>query len=505
MRQLRQTLRLHLEAGLSLRECARMLDIGKSTIGDIVRNARAAGVDWALAQTLSDEELEARLYRPAVPRAARHLEPDYALIHQELKRPGVTLQLLWEEYTRANVLAYKYTSFCIKYRQWADGLKRSMRQIHVGGDKLFIDYAGQTVPIIDAATGEIRRAQIFVAAMGASSYTYACATATQTAPDWVGSLIDALEFIGGVPRLIVPDQPRALVAQPDRYEPGVGRLLQEFCDHYGTAVLPARPAHPRDKPKAEAAVLLVQRWVLARLRNRRFFSLAELNAAIRELMADLNARPFKKLPGCRREAFERLDRTALRPLPPTRMPIVRFKSVGVNIDYHVELDGHYYSVPHRLVGKKLELRVSSTTLEAFFGQQRVAVHAYSAVKGGFTTLPEHMPASHRAHREWTPGKLLAWGEHIGVACAAVVRWQMEHRPHPEQGYRACLGLQSLARRFGHERMEAACARAMAIRSPTYQSIKAILKSGMDRQRAKSEPAQASLPLHDNVRGPDYYH
>ena len=505
MRQLRQTLRLHLEAGLSLRECARMLDIGKSTIGDIVRNARAAGVDWALAQTLSDEELEARLYRPAVPRAARHLEPDYALIHQELKRPGVTLQLLWEEYTRANVLAYKYTSFCIKYRQWADGLKRSMRQIHVGGDKLFIDYAGQTVPIIDAATGEIRRAQIFVAAMGASSYTYACATATQTAPDWVGSLIDALEFIGGVPRLIVPDQPRALVAQPDRYEPGVGRLLQEFCDHYGTAVLPARPAHPRDKPKAEAAVLLVQRWVLARLRNRRFFSLAELNAAIRELMADLNARPFKKLPGCRREAFERLDRTALRPLPPTRMPIVRFKSVGVNIDYHVELDGHYYSVPHRLVGKKLELRVSSTTLEAFFGQQRVAVHAYSAVKGGFTTLPEHMPASHRAHREWTPGKLLAWGEHIGVACADVVRWQMEHRPHPEQGYRACLGLQSLARRFGHERMEAACARAMAIRSPTYQSIKAILKSGMDRQRAKSEPAQASLPLHDNVRGPDYYH
>jgi transposase len=232
MRQLRQTLRLHLEAGLSLRECSRVLDIGKSTIGDIVRNARASGVDWALAQTLSDEELEARLYRAAVPRAARHLEPDYARVHQELKRPGVTLQLLWEEYSRANVLAYKYTSFCTKYRAWADGLKRSMRQVHVGGEKLFVDYAGHTVPIVDAASGEIRAAQIFVAAMGASSYTYACATATQTAADWVGSFIGALEFFGGAPKLIVPDQPRALIAQPDRYEPGVGRLLQEFCDHY---------------------------------------------------------------------------------------------------------------------------------------------------------------------------------------------------------------------------------------------------------------------------------
>ena len=505
MRQIRQVLRLHLEAGLTYGQVGRALGIPKSTVGKFALLARAAGVDWDGAQVLSDEQLEARLFQPAVPREARHLDPDYAYIHQELKRAGVTLQLLWEEYARANSQAYKYTSFCIKYRLWAGGLKRSMRQVHVGGEKLFIDYAGQTVPIIDAATGEISRAQIFVAAMGASSYTYACATATQTAPDWVGALMDALEFMGGVPRLIVPDQPRALVAQPDRYEPGVGRLLQELCDHYGTAVLPARPARPRDKPKVEAAVLVVERWILARLRNRRFFSLAELNAAIAQLVAELNARPFKKLPGCRLEAFERLDRPVLRPLPSTRMPLLRFKSAGVNIDYHVEFDEHYYSVPHRLVGKKVELRVSSTTVEAFFGQRRVALHPYSALKGRFSTLPEHMPASHRAHLEWTPGKLVAWGERIGVACAAVVRWQMEHRPHPEQGYRSCLGLQSLARRFGHERMEAACTRAMAIRSPTYQSIKAILTNGMDRRPAKSEPAQASLPLHDNVRGPDYYH
>src|SRR5574340_1466379 len=303
MRQIRQALRLHLEAGLSHSQTGRALGIPKATVGKFARLARAAGVDWAVAQTLSDDELEARLYRPAVPRSARHLEPDYALIHQELKRPGVTLQLLWEEYAQANVLAYKYTSFCIKYREWAEGLKRSLRQIHVGGDKLFIDYAGQTVSIIDAATGEIRPAQIFVAALGASSYTYACATATQTAPDWVGSLIGALEFIGGVPRLIVPDQPRALVAQPDRYEPGVSRLLQEFCDHYGTAVLPARPAHPRDKAKVEVGVQVVERWVLAALRHRRLFTLGELNAAIAVLLVDLNQRPFKKLSGCRASAF----------------------------------------------------------------------------------------------------------------------------------------------------------------------------------------------------------
>ena len=252
-------------------------------------------------------------------------------------------------------------------------------------------------------------------------------------------------------------------------------------------------------------MLVVERWILARLRNRRFFSLGELNAAIRELVDELNRRAFKKLPGCRREAFESLDQPALRPLPPTRMPIVRFKRARANIDYHVELDGHYYSVPHRLVRTEVELRISSTTVEAFAGQQRVAVHAYSAIRGAFTTNPEHMPASHRAHREWTPAKLIAWGERIGVACAALVRWQMEHRPHPEQGYRACLGLQRLARQYGAQRLEAACARAMSIRSPSFRSVDSILKSGMDRQPLPDKPTQTSLPLHDNVRGPDYYH
>jgi transposase len=505
MRQIRQALRLHLEAGLSYAQIARAVGIGKGTVGKFILLARAAGVDWTVAQTLSDEQLEARLYRPAVPRASRQLEPDYAWIHQELKRPGVTLQLLWEEYQRGCDLAYKYTSFCVKYRAWAAALKRSMRQTHIAGERLFVDYAGQSVPVIDAATGEIRRAQIFVAVLGASNYTYACATATQTGADWVGSIIGALEFIGGVPRLIVPDQTRALIARPDRYEPTVNRLVEELCDHYDVAVLPARPAHPRDKPKVEVGVQVVERWILARLRQRRFFSLAELNAAITELLLELNRRAFKKLPGCRASAFDALDRPALRALPAQRMPIARFKRARVNIDYHVELDGHYYSVPHRLVRAEVELRVTATSVEILVGNQRVAVHAYSSRRGAHTTLAEHMPASHRAHREWTPQRLVAWGERIGAATAAVVRWQMEHRPHPEQGYRACLGLQRLARQFGDARLEAACARALSIRSPTYRSVNSILASGLDRQPVPAAPPQASLPLHDNVRGPDYYH
>ena len=505
MRQIREVLRLHLQAGLSYAETGRALKMAKSTVGAVVLMARAAGVDWATAQRLDDAELERRLYRPPVPRCSHQLEPNYAWIHQELKRPGVTLQLLWEEYARGNRLAYKYTSFCIKYRAWVVSLARSMRQTHVAGEKLFVDYAGQTVPIFDAATGEITPAQIFVAVLGASNYTYACATARQTMDDWLGAVMQAFEFIGGVPLLLVPDQTRALIARPDPYEPQTGRTVEEFATHYGVAVLPARPGRPRDKPKVEAAVLLVERWILARLRNRRFFSLAELNAAIEQLLVELNARSFKKLPGCRRSAFESIDRPALRPLPAARFELARWKRARVNIDYHVEFDGHYYSVPHRLGRTEVELRITSTTLEVIAGNRRLASHVLSSRRGHHTTLPQHMPASHRAHHEWTPQRLIAWGERIGAATAAVVRWQMDNRPHPEQGYRACLGLQRLAREFTAPRLEAACARALSIAAPTYRSVASILKSGLDRQPLAAAEPRSALPLHDNVRGPDYYH
>ena len=503
MRRIRETLRLHLQAGLSLAEVGRALKISKTSAGKYASLARAAGIDWERAQTLTDEELEARLYRPALPRSSHQLAPDFQVIHQELKRPGVTLMLLWEEYARDNALAYKYTSFCIKYRAFAQSLKRSMRQVHLAGEKLFVDYSGDTVPLIDAATGEITAAQIFVATLGASNYTYACATHRQTTADWIGAQVRALEFFGGTPRLIVPDQTRSLIKHPDTYDPEPNRTYEEFAEHYGCALLAARPAHPRDKPKVEAAVLLVQRWILARLRNRRFFSLAELNHAIAALLVDLNLRPFKKLPGCRASAFKELDAPALKALPATRYEISRWKSAKVNIDYHVEFDAHYYSVPHRLVHATVDLRVTDTLVEAFQANQRVACHALSHKRGGHTTLPEHMPASHRAHLEWTPQKLIDWGRRIGVCTAAVVTWQLEHRPHPEQGYRACLGLKRLAREFTPERLEAACTRALAIRSPNFHSVSSILKKGLDRH-AGPAPATTASPDHENVRGPDYY-
>ncbi len=507
MSKIRHTLQLLQSGNLSTRQIGAALGISKSTVSEIASYTRAAGLNWEQAQQLSDEELQARLYRPPVARQSRHLEPDYAQMHCELKRAGVSLQLLWEEYQQQHQgAAYKYSAFCQKYQAWAQRLKRSMRQTHEAGDKLFVDYAGQTIPLVDSATGEIRQAQVFVAVLGASNFTYACATPTQKAADWVGSIIATLEFIGGVPRLLVPDQPRALMARPDRYEPTNHRLLEELSQHYGLPVLPARPAKPRDKPKVEVAVQIVERWILARLRHQRFFSLGALNKAIAALLQDLNQRPFKKLPGCRASAFASLDQPVLKALPQTRMQIARFKPARVNIDYHVELDGHYYSVPHRLVGEMVELRISATTVEVLHGQLRVAAHALNPRRGAHTTTPEHMPASHRAHLQWTPAKLIAWAERIGAATAAVVRWQMEHRAHPEQGYRSCLGLMRLGREYGSVRLEAACARAQSIRAPHYKSIASILSCGLDLRPLDAPiPSQASLPLHENVRGPDYYH
>ena len=506
MSKIRRVLQLLHEARLSQREVARATGVSKSSVGEIASYARAAGLTWQEARSLDDDALHARVYAPAVPRSSRHLEPNWAEIHQCLKRPSATLQLLWEHYRLEHgEQAYKYSAFCDKYRQFAARLKRSMRQVHKGGERLFVDYAGQTVELVDPRTGELSRAQIFVAVLGASNYTYACATRTQQAVDWTRSIIAALEFIQGVPRLLVPDQPRALMSCPDRYEPVSHRLLGELSEHYGLAVLPARPAHPKDKAKVEVGVQVVERWILARLHGRTFTSLVELNRAIAQLLTDLNRRPFKKLPGCRFTAFLELDRPVLAALPALRMEVAQFKTARVNIDYHVEYGGHYYSVPHALVGQQVELRIAERTLEVLHKSRRVAAHALNARRNDFTTLAEHMPASHREHAQWSPTKLVAWAERVGAACAAVVSWQMEHRSHPEQGYRSCLGLMRLAREYGGERLEAACARALSIRAPNYRSVNSILAAGLDRQGVVGAREVAAMPAHENVRGPGYYH
>ena len=507
MRKIRDVLRYRHSTGLSLESIARSLNISKGVVAKYLRLAADAGLSWPLPEGLDDAALERRLYQQASARAPTFAEPDYARVHQELKRKGVTLTLLWEEYRLASGdSVYQYTAFCTHYRVWAGKLKHSMRQIHRAGEKLFADYAGPTVPIIDAHSGEIRPASIFVAVLGASSYTFACATTGQTQADWLSGIARALAFIGGVTELIVPDNPRALVANANRYEPELNRASAEFAAHYGTVILPARPRKPQDKAKVEVGVQVVERWILARLRHRQFFSVAELDAAVAQLLPALNERPFKKLPGCRKDAFARLDAPYLRPLPVTRFVMAEWKRAGVNIDYHVEFDGHYYSVPHALVRQQVELRITSSSLEILAHGHRVACHPRSDRKGYFSTIAGHMPAAHRAHAEWSPSKLMNWAASVGAATGELVKRLLLERQHPEQGYRSCLGLMRLARAFGRDRMEAACTRALAVGAHSYRSVASILDKGLDRQPVTpNAQTELVLPEHANVRGADYYH
>lgn len=508
MRNIKEVLRLKFDCDLSHERIARALGLSKGVVSKYVARARLAGLDGTSVAALDEAELVRRLCPELPARRGERAAIDLPWVHRELRRKGVTLQLLWQEYgqTQATAPPYQYTQFCAHYHGYAGSLRRSMRQVHRAGEKLFIDYAGPTVDIVNPDTGEIRPAHIFVAVLGASNYTYACATAGETQVDWLRGLGQALQFFGGVPALVVPDNPRALIKHPDRYEPELNRATQAFAEHYGTAILPARPRKPQDKAKVEAGVLLVERWILARLRHQRFFTLAALNQAIAELLVDLNARPFKKLAGNRRDWFETIDRPALRPLPEQPYEIARFSACRVNIDYHVEVDGHYYSVPHALVRREVEARSTDTTVELLHGGRRVASHARSFIKGRHSTIAEHMPAAHRAHLEWTPGRFLRWAADIGPATHTLVEHLLANRPHPEMGYRSCLGLLSLARHYGHARLEAACARALAIGSKTRRSVLSILQGGLDRQAlpAPAAPADWVSPEHDNLRGPDYY-
>ena len=508
MRRIREVLRLKDECGLTYSQIARSLRISKGSVANYLRSAEAAGLTHQDAERLDDAALTARL-APRSPAATKFAAPDFALVYRELKRKGVTLMLLWEEYrAAAEGVPYSRSRFFERYQDFVGTLRRSMRQTHVAGEKLFVDYAGQTVPVIDAATGEERRAHVFVAVWGASNFTYAEATWTETKRDWIGAHVNAFAYAAGVPALLVPDNPKALIAEANRYEPEPNRTYQALAEHYGCAVLPARPRKPKDKAKVEAGVQLVERWILARLRHRRFFSLAELNAAIRELLEDLNQRPFQKLEGSRRSWFELLERPVIRPLPPTAFEYAEFKRATVSrLDYHVEFERHYYSVPHALVGQEVELRVTRSTVEVLYHHRRVASHARSAVRGGYTTVPEHMPAAHRAHRAWSPQRLIAWAGSIGAAAENVVAHILATKPHPEQGYRACLGMLALARKYGNLRLEAACQRAVRLGAKSRKSVASILARGLDRQ-----PLQASLldespqlPAHPNVRGPQYYH
>lgn len=506
MRKIKDVLRLKFDQGLSDRQIARSCSIGRPTVAEYLRRFTAAGLTWPEAETLDDGALDRRLFPPA-PQAActERGVPDWAHVHQELRHRGVTLFLLWQEYKAERADGYQYSWFCDQYRAWAGKLDLVMRQTHRAGESLFVDYAGQTIAVCDPGTGELRAAQIFVAVLGASNYTFAEATWSQQLADWIGSHVRAFEFLGGVSETVVPDNLRSAVSKAHRYEPELNPSYQEMARHYGVAVLPARARQPRDKAKVEVGVQIVERWILAALRHRTFFSLAELNGAIRELLTVLNRRAFRKLPGSREALFEALDRPALRPLPATPYVFAEWKRVRVHIDYHVELEGHYYSVPYPLIRREIELRYTARTVECFHQGQRVASHRRSPLKGRHTTVTEHMPSAHREYAEWTPQRLVRWAAHTGPATAGVIAHILTQRRHPQQGFRSCLGIMRLGKRYGAERLEAACVRALKLGACTYKSLESMLRQGLENEPLPQTPEPTTALEHGNVRGAAYYH
>lgn len=506
MRKIRDVLRLSLHEGLSLRDVAASLQIPFTTVGDHVRRAKAAGLSWPLTEGLDDDALEALLFATAAPAAQARPQPDWNKVHIELRRPHVTLMLLWLEHKEAFPEGHAYSQFCERYRRWRRSVDVVMRQEHKAGDKLFVDFPGRQIPIYDEVTGDKAfEAELFVAVLGASSYLYAEALRSQQLLHWVTGHVHAFEFLGGCPRIVVCDNLRSGVKRPNRYEPDVNATYQEMAAHYGVAVIPARSYKPRDKAKVEAGVLLAERWIMARLRNERFTSLGEANIEIRRLVEWVNARPFKTLPGSRRSLYEQLDRPALRPLPADRYEFAVWRKAKLNIDYHIEVraDRHYYSVPHHLAGEAVDVRMSAATVEVFHRHRRVASHVRK-FSAGYSTDPAHMPESHRRHASWTPSRIISWAAKTGPATAKLTEAVMAARPHPEQGFRSCLGIVRLGDRYGPERLEAACERALAVRAHSYRSVESILRTGLDRQPLPAEGPERTHPSHDNVRGPDYY-
>jgi transposase len=493
--------------GLSVRQVAGSCSMSAGAVCGYLQRAQAAHLHWPLPEDLDDAALEALLFPSAANLAARGAPPpDFQRIHQELRsHRHLTLSLLWQEYKEDHAEGYQYSRFCELYRAWAKKLDVVMRQEHRAGDKTFVDHAGPTVPVIDRDSGEIREASIFVAVLGASSYTYAEATWTRGLYDWIGSHIRAFDFFGGVSAAVVPDNWRAAVSKACWYEPELNPTYRDLAEHYGTVILPARVRKPRDKAKVESAILLVERWILAALRHQTFFGLVALNRAIRELLDRLNERKFRKLDTTRAELFERLDRPALKPLPAEPFIFGEWKKARVNIDYHVEIERHYYSVPFELRHEQVEARIRSSTVEIFHNNRRVTTHARSSVMGGFSTLPEHRPPKHCRYLEWTPERLIDWGRKMGPSTAGVAGRILQSRQYPEQGYRACLGLMRLTRRYPVERVEAACTRALAVNACSYRSVKSILETGLDRQSIEeAKTPDAHRMMHANVRGAAYY-
>ena len=506
MRRIRHLLTMHFVAGASSRAIALELGIAPSTVREYLGRASAAGIGWPLATDMTDESLMARLFVNAGVRAGArfHAEPDWSALVGELKRPGVNLLVLWEEYRATHPEGYAYSRFCQLFREFERRLSPTMRQQHVAGHKAFVDYSGKQVPIVDRDTGEVRMAEIFVAVLGASSLTYAEATWTQTLPDWIGAHVRMFRYFGAAPRLLVPDNLKSAIHKASFYDPEVNRSYGAIAAHYRVGILPARPRRPRDKAAVEAGVRFAQSYILGRLRNVTFFSLAECNAAIATALERMNGREMRRLGVSRRQLFEAVERPAMQSLPDDDFEYADWHLARVGIDYHVEVQGFFYSVPHSLIREQVDTRATARTVEVFHRGKRVAAHArrYGGPRHG--TQPEHMPSSHRRYAEWTPERLQRQARGIGPNTEALIIAVLARRPHPEQGFRTCLGVLRLFRGLDAVRVEAVSLRAVEIGALAYASIASILKHRLD-QSASPQAADGTPLLHDNIRGSGYYH
>ena len=504
MRQIKEIPRLRFEHQLSIREIAASCSVPASTVGDYLKRAEAAGLGWPLPEEWAEDQIFERLL--GVPEASPEIAqavPDWAHVHQELRRKSVTLRLLWREYRQTHPEGYGYSRFCELYERWAGCLDPVLRQVHLPGEKAFVDWAGQTVPICNSADGTVAPAFIFVAVLGASNKTFAEAFLNQKLPSWLTAHCHAYEFFQGVPKVTVPDNPKTAVIKTCRYEPVLHASYQEMARHCGTVIIPARPRRPKDKAKVEGGVLIAERQILAALRDRQFFHVGALNIALQAGILALNAQPFQKLEGSRDSWFEAHERAALLPLPAQPYELAVWEKARVNIDYHVVADKHYYSAPHALIHAELDVRLTQTTVEIFHQSKRVAAHARSFQPGQFTTVEEHRPKSHQRYLQWTPSRLVHWAEKVGPACGKLVEQILQSRPHPEMGFRSVLGIMRLGKGAGEARLEAACHRALHFGACSYRSIQSILEHQLDQQPLEQEPPLPS-PSHQNLRGKDYH-
>jgi transposase len=508
LRKIKEILRLHYDVGLRQDQIARSCQIGQATVHRYLERFAATGVPWPLSADWDHARLEQLLFANRRGRPTGPMDrpaPDFVTLQDELrKHPHLTLQLLWEEYRAQQPSGYGYSRFCELYRRWQQMQDLVLRQEHRAGEKLFVDWAGTKIPLYPGNPGNAESASVFVAVLGASNYTFAYATPNQNLYHWIEAHVRAFEFFEGVPQLVVPDNPRTGVDRACRYEPDLNRTYHEMAQHYGVAVLPARPYKPRDKAKVEVGVQIVQRWMVAALRQQRFTCVAEVNDAMAALLERLNQRRFRKREGTRASLFAELDRPALQPLPGERYQVSDWKNVRANLDYHVEVDRHYYSVPYQLTGQLLEARFTAATVEIFHQGVRVASHLRSSAAYRHTTNAEHRPKSHQAHLEWTPSRLIHWAASVGPATAQVVEAILTNKPHPEMGYRSGLGILRLAKTYSAERLEAASQRALQLQAYSYQSLRSILKNSLDRQVLPIPEDQSSGPVHENVRGAGYY-